>query len=119
MSGEETKKRGGARSGAGRKKLAPEVAEGDKLFASRVLGRIGKPGWTNYADLQKVKNDEDYALYLLLTVDRGDFQFHKLLDRKYGKAVQRVRVGNVEGEKLKHEVDVTAVRNKLLAMLAV
>jgi hypothetical protein len=110
--------KGGARPGAGRKKLKPEVAEGDKVFASRVLARIGKPGWREFADLSKVKSDEDYALYLLLSYDRGDYQFHKLLDRKYGKPVQRVRVGNPEGEKLKLEVDVTSVRNKLLAVLA-
>jgi hypothetical protein len=116
---EETKsKRGGARTGAGRKKLKPEVAEGDKLFATRVLARIGKPGWEHYADLKKVKNDEDFALYLLLTHHCGYDQFHKLLDRKYGKPVQRVRVGNPEGEKLKLEVDVTSVRNKLISMLA-
>ena len=114
---EETKKsRGGARTGAGRKKLKPEVADGDKDFATRVLARIGKPGWTEYADLKKVKNDEDYALHLLVTV--GYDQFHRLLNRKFGKEVQRVRVGNPAGEKLKLEVDVTSVRNKLLAMLA-
>ena len=109
--------RGGARPGAGRKKLKAEVAEGDKLFASRVLARIGKPGWTQFSDLRKVKNDEDYALYLLLSYGRGDYQFHKLLDRKYGKPVQRVRVGNVEGEKLQHAVDVTSARDKLFAKL--
>jgi hypothetical protein len=116
---EETKsKRGGARTGAGRKKLKPEVAEGDKLFATRVLARIGKPNWTEFSDLRKVKNDEDYALYLLLQHGGGYDQFHKLLDRKFGKPVQRVRVGNPEGEKLKLEVDVTSVRNKLISMLA-
>jgi hypothetical protein len=65
-----------------------------------------------------VKNDEDYALYLLLQHGAGYDQFHRLLNRKFGKEVQRVRVGNPEGEKLKLEVDVTSVRNKLLTMLA-
>lgn len=113
---EETRKRGGARSGAGRKKLKPELAEGDKLFASRVLARIGKPGWRDFIDITKVKSDEDFALYLLLTVSGYD-QFHKLLDRKFGKPVQRVRVGNPEGGKLKLEVDVTSARDKLIGKL--
>ena len=115
---EQAKKRGGARPGAGRKKLKAEVAEGDKLFASRVLARIGKPGWRSFSDLKKVKSDEDYALYLLLSyTSDAQAQFHKLLDRKYGKPVQRVRVGNVEGEKLQHAVDVTSARDKLIAKL--
>ena len=108
--------KGGARPGAGRKKLRPEVSEGDKLFASRVLARIGKPGWKDFASIDKVKSDEDYALHLLLTVSGYD-QFHRLLNRKFGKEVQRVRVGNPEGEKLKLEVDVVAVRNRLAAKL--
>lgn len=107
---------GGARPGAGRKKLKPEVVDGDKDFATRVLARIGKPGWRDYTDIVKVKNDEDYALYLLLTVSGYD-QFHRLLNRKFGKEVQRVRVGNPEGGKLKLEVDVTSARDKLFAKL--
>lgn len=107
--------RGGKRGG-GRPRLKPEVAEGDKLFASRVLARIGKPGWKDFAALDKVKSDEDFALYLLLTVSGYD-QFHKLLDRKFGKPVQRVRVGNPDGEKLKVEVDVISARDKLIAKL--
>lgn len=114
----EQKQRGGARFGAGRKKLKPEVAEGDKLFASRVLARIGKPGWRDFADITKIKNDEDYALYLLLSHSGDAYgQFHKLLDRKFGKPVQRVRIGNPEGEKLKLEVDVTSARDKLISKL--
>lgn len=109
-------KRGGKRGG-GRNRNVPECVDGDKLFSSRVLARIGKPGWRDFIDLNKVKSDEDYALYLLLSTAAYD-QFQKLLDRKYGKPVQRVRVGNPEGEKLKLEVDVTSVRNKLLSILA-
>ena len=73
----------------GRKKVKPESVAGDKNFATRVLARIGKPGWKDYVDLQKVESDEDYALHLLVTTSGHD-QFNKLLDRKYGKAVQTV-----------------------------
>jgi hypothetical protein len=73
----------------GRKKLKPESVAGDKNFATRVLARIGKPGWKDYVDLQKVESDEDYALHLLVTTSGHD-QFNKLLDRKYGKPVQTV-----------------------------
>ena len=74
----------------GRKKLKPEaVVGGDKNFASRVLARIGKPGWRNYADVTKVQSDEDYALHLLATTAGYD-QFNKLLDRRFGKPVQTV-----------------------------
>lgn len=109
--------RGGSRPHSGPKKLKPEceLADGDKDFATRVLARIGKPGWTEYADLKKVKNDEDYALHLLVTV--GYDQFHRLLNRKFGKEVQRVRVGNPAGEKLQLEVNVTSARDKLIDKL--
>jgi hypothetical protein len=74
----------------GRKKLKPEaVADGDKNFAGRVLRRIGKPGWRDYADVTKVQSDEDYALHLLATTAGYD-QFNKLLDRRFGKPVQTV-----------------------------
>jgi hypothetical protein len=74
----------------GRKKLKPEaVADGDKNFATRVLARIGKPGWRDYADVTKVQSAEDYALHLLATTAGYD-QFNKLLDRKLGKPVQTV-----------------------------
>jgi hypothetical protein len=75
----------------GRKKLKPEavVSGGDKNFATRVLARVGKPGWRDYVDVTKVTSDEDYALHLLLTVSGYD-QFNKLLDRKLGKPVQTV-----------------------------
>ncbi len=84
------KKRGGARAGAGRRKLKPEaIADGDKNFATRVLARIGQPGWRDYADITKVTSSEDYALHLLATTAGYD-QFNKLLDRRYGKPVQTV-----------------------------
>ncbi len=90
MSEDTKKKRGGARAGAGRRKLKPEaIADGDKNFASRVLARIGKEGWRNYADITKVTSPEDYALHLLATTAGYD-QFNKLLDRRYGKPVQTV-----------------------------
>ena len=87
---EPTKKRGGARAGAGRRKLKPEsIADGDKNFATRVLARIGKEGWLGYVDILKVTSSEDYALHLLATTAGYD-QFNKLLDRRYGKPVQTV-----------------------------
>jgi hypothetical protein len=74
----------------GRRKLKPEaIADGDKNFATRVLARIGKPGWRDYVDITKVQSAEDYALHLLATTAGYD-QFNKLLDRKLGKAVQTV-----------------------------
>lgn len=81
--------RGGKREGAGRKRVKPEcpTVEGNKDFSTRVLARIGKEGWENFADIRKVKSDEDFALHLLTGAGKQDL-FHKLLDRKYGKAVQ-------------------------------
>jgi hypothetical protein len=102
--------RGGSRPGAGRKKLTPEsgLVEGNKDFATRVLARVGKPGWTDYTDLTKVKSDEDLALHILLGLDRKD-QFNKLLDRKYGKPVQTMAH---QGDKEKPlEVNVTTDSN--------
>jgi hypothetical protein len=108
--------KGGARTGAGRKKSKPELSgDIDKLMATRVLARVGKPGWTDYADLRKVKSEEDFHLYLLVLHPYD--QFHRLQNRKYGKEVQRVRVGNPEGEKLKLQVDVTSARDKLISKL--
>ena len=111
--------RGGSRKGAGRRKLKPEcnLADGNKDFATRVLARIGKPGWMDYADIKKVKNDEDYALYMLVSWKGSIDQFNKMLDRKYGRSVQQVRIANPEGEKFKVEIDVTSVREKLLGKL--
>jgi hypothetical protein len=108
--------KGGARTGAGRKKLKPELSgDIDKLMAIRVLARVGKPGWTDYVDIRKVKSAEDFALHLL--VEHPYAQFHRLWNRAYGKEVQRVRIGNPEGEKLKLEVDVTSARDKLISKL--
>jgi len=74
----------------GPKKRKPEtIADGDKNFATRVLARIGKPGWRDYIDIAKVESDEDFALHLLVSTAGYD-QFNKLLDRKLGKAVQTV-----------------------------
>ncbi len=74
----------------GPKKRKPEsIADGDKNFATRVLTRIGKPGWRDYIDIAKVESDEDFALHLLVSTAGYD-QFNKLLDRKLGKAVQTV-----------------------------
>ena len=73
----------------GRRKLKPEVVIGDKNFATRVLARIGKPGWRDYIDIAKVESDEDFALHLLVSTAGYD-QFNKLLDRKLGKPVQTV-----------------------------
>lgn len=113
----EKKGKGGARPGAGRKKIKPEaIADGDKNFATRVLARIGKPGWQDYADIRKVKSDEDLAMHFLATSASYD-QFNKLLDRKYGKPVQQIRVGNsAPGEKF--NVNVESARDKLIAALA-
>lgn len=73
----------------GRKKLKAEAVDGDKNFATRVLARIGKPGWMEYVDIRKVQSDEDFALHLLCSTGAYD-QFNKLLDRKLGKPVQTV-----------------------------
>ena len=75
----------------GRKKLKPEVTvTGDKNFASRVLDRIGKPGWLKYVDIKEVQSDEDFALHLVASEKWYAEQFNKLLDRKFGKPVQTV-----------------------------
>jgi hypothetical protein len=115
--------RGGARKGAGAKKRKPEcgLADGNKDFATRVLARVGKDNWLKYVDIKQVKSDEDYALHLLVlatTSFRGSLdQFHKLLDRKYGRAVQQVRIANPKDETFNIDLDVTRVREKLLAKL--
>ncbi len=111
--------RGGSRPGAGRKRLKPEadVADGNKRFATSVLARVGKPGWQEYRDIRRVKNDEDLALHFLANGLHDYDQFNRLLDRKFGKAMQQVRVANPEGEKFKVEVDVTSARDKLIASL--
>jgi hypothetical protein len=86
----------------GPKKRKPEaLADGDKNFATRVLARIGKPGWRDFVDITKVQDDEDYALHLLLTVSGYD-QFNKLLDRKLGKPVQTVN--HLHDKPIQHEV---------------
>ena len=76
----------------GRKKLKPEAAAlGDKSFATRVLGRVGKPGWLAYVDVSKVQSSEDLALHILASGGlRADVHFEKLIDRWLGKAVQTV-----------------------------
>ncbi len=111
--------RGGARKGAGRRKLKPEsgLADGNKDFATRVLARIGEKNWLKYADIKQVRSDKDFALHVLVNWNRSIEQFNKLLDRKYGRAVQQMRVANPEAEKFEVEIDVTSVREKLLAKL--
>ena len=120
--------RGGARKGSGPKKRKPEcgLADGNKDFATRVLARVGEKNWLKFSDVRLVKNDEDYALHLLAASDffrggrgSGD-QFHKLLDRKYGRAVQQIRLANPldeKGKRIPFEIDVTSVREKLLGKL--
>jgi hypothetical protein len=113
----EKKAKGGKRPGAGRKKIKAEcLVEGNKDFAMRVLVRIGKPGWRDYSDITKVKSDEDLALHFIAAGYHSYDQFNKLLDRKYGKPVQQIRVGNPEGEKF--NVNVESARDKLIAALA-
>ena len=111
--------RGGARKGAGRRKLKPEceLPDGNKGFATRVLARIGEKGWLKYAAVKQVQNDQDYALHVLINWKGSVDQFNKLLDRKYGRAVQQVRIANPEAEKFKVEIEVASVREKLLAKL--
>lgn len=111
--------KGGARPGAGRKKLRPEsgIVEGNKDFATRVLARVGKPGWTDFADLGKVKSDEDLAIHILLGLDRKD-QFNKLLDRKYGKPVQTMAHQGDKDKPLEVNVnDSNGTTERLLALL--
>lgn len=80
--------RGGKRPGAGRKRIHAEAAPAPtRDFATRVLKRVGKKGWLDYVDLNNVKSDEDLALHYLAG-NHGEDQFNRLLDRKYGKAVQ-------------------------------
>jgi hypothetical protein len=105
--GEAPKKaKGGARPGAGRKKntAEAETADGDKNFATRVLARIGKPGWQDFIDAKKIQSDEDYALHLLAGTAGYD-QFNKLLDRKFGKPVQTVN--HVHDKPLEMNVNVS------------
>jgi hypothetical protein len=111
--------KGGARKGAGRKTLKPEspLADGNKDFATRVLARIGKGDWLRYADIKLVKSDEDYALHVLVMGKGATDQFNKLLDRKYGRSLQQVRIANPEGERFKVEIDLAVAREKLLAEL--
>jgi hypothetical protein len=98
----------------GPKKRKPEaVADGDKNFASRVLARIGKPGWRDFADILKVTSDEDYALHLLATTAGYD-QFNKLLDRKFGKPVQTVN--HLHDKPIQHEVNFTLSERFRLAL---
>lgn len=76
----------------GRPPVRPESAAiGDKNFASRVLARVGKAGWLEYADVKKVQSPEDLALHILASGGlRGDVHFEKLIDRWLGRAVQTV-----------------------------
>jgi hypothetical protein len=106
--------RGGKRAGAGRRRLRPEaLPEGNKDFATRVLARVGKPGWTDYADINKVKSDEDYALHLLA----GKFNqemFRHLLDRRFGKPIQSVN--HIHDRPIDLNVSHTVSERMLLAL---
>jgi hypothetical protein len=82
-----------------------------------VLARVGKGDWLQYADIKKVKCDEDYALHMLVGWKGSTEQFNKLLDRKYGRSVQQIRVANPKDEVFKVEIDVARLREKLLAKL--
>ena len=99
----------------GRPKTKPEVlGDGDKQFSSRVLARVGKKGWLDYVDIAKVQSDEDLALHYLAGNHSQD-QFNKLLDRKYGRPVTRVAVGNADGERF--GIDITTAHDRLIAKL--
>jgi hypothetical protein len=92
---------GGRRAGAGRRKLKTEVVSGNQGFATKVLERVGKDGWKDYADLAKVKSAEDLALHYIAS-GRGEEQFNRLIDRRYGKAVQTVN--HVHDKPVEHVV---------------
>jgi hypothetical protein len=78
--------RGGARPGAGRPRVEPEVSiQEGKDFATRVLFRVGRTDWLTYADVSEVSNDEELALHLLANQTTRKKTFQKLLDRKYGR----------------------------------
>lgn len=115
MSEAPAKKKGGARPGAGRKKNQAEagIADGDKNFATRVLARIGKPGWQDFIDAKKIQSDEDYALHLLAGTAGYD-QFNKLLDRKFGKAVQTIN--HLHDKPIEHTVTHTLSERFRIAM---
>lgn len=114
--------RGGKRTGAGRRKgeaakllealstVVPEKGDDGKLFADRVLARINDVP-------KKIENAEDYALSLLFALDiqTRSYNFNRLLDRKFGKPIQQVKIGNPKGEKF--EVDVSSARDKLIGAL--
>ena len=82
--------RGGKRRGAGRKK-SPNVPE-SKEFADEVFERIheGPP--------KIVKNAVDLQLQLLFSADiqTKSHNFNRLIDRKYGKPIQRTE-GSLTG----------------------
>lgn len=115
MSEAPAKKKGGARPGAGRKKHQAEagIADGDKNFATRVLARIGKPGWQDFIDAKRIQSDEDYALHLLAGTAGYD-QFNKLLDRKFGKAVQTIN--HLHDKPIEHTVTHTLSERFRIAM---
>lgn len=76
----------------GRKKNQPEKpATGNKSWATETLARIGSPGWLEYRDIAKVKNDSDYALHIIACGGQAAHtQFESLKNRELGKAVQTV-----------------------------
>jgi hypothetical protein len=78
---------------------------------------VGVGDWLKYADIQKVESDEDFALHVLVMGKGNTDKFNKLLDRKYGRSVQQVRMANPEGQTFKVEHDVTSAREKLFAKL--
>jgi hypothetical protein len=115
--------RGGKRTGAGRRpnkgtpaRLAAALpAQGDtgKAFAERVLARI-----KTASDLKKIVTAEDYCLSLLFVRDlqTRSRTFNRLLDRKYGKPIQQVKLSNPDGESFEVKMT-TSAREKLWAKL--
>lgn len=79
--------RGGARpnSGPKAKPKAPDVK--DKDFAARVLARIGKPDW-RIINLDDVKSDEDYAIWLISSQVSGGSYFERYREKRDGTPVK-------------------------------
>ena len=105
--------RGGKRAGAGRKGR-PKLTFATKLEAKSVLDKLGK----DYRGKRLPSEDQLWLALLAVPDLRLRFDVLKYLtDRRDGKPIQQIRMGNAEGEKLKVEVDVTSARDKLIGKL--
>lgn len=109
--------RGGKRTGAGRKRIKPDMPQADRTLASRCL---------DFAEDAKPKNPREKRWHEFLwhrdakgNLTAMAFEAAKYLtDRELGRPVQQVRMANPEGEKFQVEVDLVSARDRLLAALS-